>query len=126
VYANSLFDESQQFVSAAHLLQQEVTDMQGAEHAGESGCTSEYGRAMLQYGMSCFLTTNVCWQCGTAELNYVTPFQCVIFGKCYMMQQEGQGMHLAEHSGETGCAAETALRSAYVSICMHISLSVCM
>jgi hypothetical protein len=51
VYANSLFDESQQFVSAAHLLQQEVTDMQGAEHAGESGCTSEYERAMLRYGM---------------------------------------------------------------------------
>jgi hypothetical protein len=34
VYANSVFDESQQFVSAAHLLQQEVQGMEGAEHAG--------------------------------------------------------------------------------------------
>jgi hypothetical protein len=34
VYANSLFDESQQFVSAAHLLQQEVQGMEGSQHAG--------------------------------------------------------------------------------------------
>jgi hypothetical protein len=34
VYANSLFDDSQQFVSTAHLLQQEVLKMEGSQHAG--------------------------------------------------------------------------------------------
>jgi hypothetical protein len=99
--------------------------MHHAEHAGESGCTSEYRKGDALHGMRYFLAMFVCWQGSTAELNYVTPFQCVMFGKCYLMQQEVQGMHHAEHAGESGCADETTLCPAYVFICMYISLSVC-
>ncbi|WIA13905.1 hypothetical protein OEZ85_002476 [Tetradesmus obliquus] len=61
VYANSVFDESQQFVSAAHLLQQEVRSMEGSQHAGDLvhivfGFSKDFCASGLRVG--CLLTKN--------------------------------------------------------------------
>lgn len=79
VYANSVFDESQQFVSAAHLLQQEVRSMEGSQHAGELvhivfGFSKDFCASGLRVG--CLLTKNTGLNKALDNISYFNSTPC--------------------------------------------------
>ncbi|WIA34053.1 hypothetical protein OEZ86_012431 [Tetradesmus obliquus] len=79
VYANSVFDESQQFVSAARLLQQEVRSMEGSQHAGELvhivfGFSKDFCASGLRVG--CLLTKNTGLNKALDNISYFNSTPC--------------------------------------------------